>query len=100
MFDFNCLQLQALQNGTVDALIYDAPSMQYLLTQGGFDNLKILDELLTEEDYGIALPQNSPNLSALNEALDTLINKGSYAQIYQKWFKGKPPLELAKNQCF
>ena len=90
-FDFGSFQLQELQNGTVDAVIRDAPILQYLLTQGGFDDLKILPELLTEDYYGIALPKNSSKLSTVNEALNMLINQGSYAQIYQKWFKGKPP---------
>ena len=90
-FDFGSFQLQELQNGTVDAVIRDAPIVKYLLTQGGFNQLKILEELLTEDYYGIALPKNSPQLPAVNEALNMLINKGSYAQIYQKWFQGKPP---------
>ena len=90
-FDFGSFQLQELQNGTVDAVIRDAPIVKYLLTQGGFNQLKILEELLTEDYYGIALPKNSPQLPGVNEALNMLINKGSYAQIYQKWFQGKPP---------
>ncbi len=90
-FDFGSFQLQELYNGTVDAVIRDAPILQYLLTQGGFNQIKILKELLSEDYYGIALPKNSPKLPAVNDALKALINKGSYAQIYQKWFKDKPP---------
>ncbi|MGK7916066.1 MAG: basic amino acid ABC transporter substrate-binding protein [Prochloraceae cyanobacterium] len=90
-FDFGSFQLQELYNGTVDAVIRDAPILQYLLTQGGFKQIKILEELLSEDYYGIALPKNSPKLPAVNDALKALINKGSYAQIYQKWFKDKPP---------
>ncbi len=90
-FDFDSFQLQELRNGTVDAAIRDAPILQYSIAQGGFNNLKILEQLLSEEYYGIAVPQNSPKLPAVNKALNVLREGGSYAQIYQKWFDDRPP---------
>ena len=36
---------------------------------------------------GLVCKSGAKSLEGKNEALNTLINKGSYAQIYQKWFR-------------
>lgn len=90
-FDSAPLALQELLNGNVDAVINDAPVTLYAINTGNLKGIKVVEQLLTEEYYGIATAQNSPNLSLINNGLDTVLKNGTYAQIYQKWFKATPP---------
>ncbi|MBD0336301.1 MAG: basic amino acid ABC transporter substrate-binding protein [Cyanobacteria bacterium Co-bin13] len=90
-FDSAPLALQELANGNVDAVINDAPVTLDAIASGNIQGLEVVGELLTEEYYGIALPQNSPNVEVINSALAELIANGTYAEIYQKWFDAEPP---------
>ena len=90
-FDTTDLALRELANGNVDAVINDAPVTLYAIKTGSLNQLKIVGQLLTQEYYGIATPKNSPNLDAINQGLGTLIQNGTYAQIYKKWFNAQPP---------
>lgn len=90
-FDSTPLALQELANGNVDAAISDAPVILYAIKTGSITGIKVAGELLTEEFYGIATPKGSPNLERINSGLNTIIENGKYAEIYQKWFGSEPP---------
>jgi len=88
--------LQELANGNVDAVINDAPVTLDAIASGNIDGLKVVGELLTTEYYGIALPKGSENVALINDALMTMMEDGTYAEIYQKWF-GEEPAELPES---
>ena len=90
-FDSAPLALQELANGNVDAVINDAPVTLDAIASGNIQGLKVVGELVTEEFYGIALPMDSPNVDVVNDALNTMLEDGTYAEIYQKWFGVEPP---------
>ena len=90
-FDSAPLALQELLNGNVDAVINDAPVTLYAIKSNNLTGIKIIEQLLTEEYYGIATSKNSPHLEAINNGLTTLLGNGTYDQIYQKCFNTKPP---------
>lgn len=90
-FDSAPLALQELANGNVDAVINDAPVTLDAIESGNIDGLQVVGELLTEEFYGIALPKDSDTVAVVNDALTTLMENGTYAEIYQKWFGTEPP---------
>jgi arginine/lysine/histidine/glutamine transport system substrate-binding and permease protein len=90
-FDSAPLALQELLNGNVDAVINDAPVTLYAINTGNLKGIKVVEQLLTEEFYGIAMAKDSPNLALINDALDRVLKNGTYAQIYQKWFKAQAP---------
>ncbi|ESA38417.1 abc transporter substrate-binding protein [Leptolyngbya sp. Heron Island J] len=89
-FDSAPLALQELSNGNADAVINDAPATLDAIATGNIGGVKVVGELLTEEFYGIAMPQDSPNLEALNTALAELLENGTYDAIYEKWFGTAP----------
>ncbi|MBW4642963.1 MAG: ABC transporter permease subunit [Goleter apudmare HA4340-LM2] len=95
-FDSAPLALQELLNRNVDAVINDAPVTLYAINTGNLQGIKVVEQLLTEEYYGIATAQNSPNLPLINQGLTKVLNNGIYNQIYQKWFKATPPQLPAK----
>ncbi len=96
-FDSAPLALQELANRNVDAVINDAPVTIYAINTGNLKGLKVVEQLLTEEYYGIATPKNSENLALINNGLDKVLQNGTYAQIYRKWFKADPPSLPAKS---
>ncbi|AFZ58419.1 ABC transporter permease subunit [Anabaena cylindrica FACHB-243] len=91
-FDSAPLALQELINGNVDAVINDAPVTLYAINTNNLQGIKVIEQLLTEEFYGIATAQNSPYLSLINQGLTKILENGTYQQIYQKWFKSTPPI--------
>lgn len=91
-FDSAPLALQELQNGNVDAVINDAPVTLYAINTGNLQGIKVIQQLLTEEFYGIATAKNSRDLPLINQGLSTILENGKYQQIYQKWFKSTPPI--------
>lgn len=72
--------------GRADAAVTGKPAAyQYVRTRGG---LRVLDEQLTTEEYGMALRKDEPELrKAVNDALAQLKADGTYAAIVNKWFK-------------
>ncbi|MBD2357922.1 ABC transporter permease subunit [Tolypothrix sp. FACHB-123] len=90
-FDSAPLALQELANNNVDAVINDAPVTLYAINTGNLKGLKVVEQLVTEEYYGIATPKNSANLVLINNGLDKILKNGTYAQIYRQWFKAEPP---------
>src|SRR5699024_4533024 len=80
----------AVENGSADAVLYDAPNVNYYIQTTG-DNLKVVGDLYQAEDYGIAISKGQEELvTAINDALATLKENGTYDEIYEKWF-GKAP---------
>ena len=71
--------------GRADAAVTGKPAaFQYVRTRGG---LRVLDEQLTTEEYGMALRKDTPELTkAVNAALAKLKADGTYAAIVKKWF--------------
>lgn len=71
--------------GRADAAVTGKPAAyQYVRTRPG---LRVLDEPLTTEEYGMALRKDTPELTkAVNGALDKLKADGTYARLVKKWF--------------
>lgn len=91
-YDSAPLALSDLAGGKVDAVINDEPATRYAIRAGLVRGIKVVGPPLTEEYYGIATPQNSPNLEVINAGLKAVIENGQYAEIYRKWFDQEPPL--------
>jgi arginine/lysine/histidine/glutamine transport system substrate-binding and permease protein len=91
-FDSFSFAFQELINGNVDAVIEDNVVILNGIKIGNFQQLQVVGELITEDYLGIAFPKQSPYLNQVNNALNTLIDNGTYQAIYQKWFAVEPPV--------
>lgn len=80
-----------LSKGNVDAVIKDEPTTLGMLEQANIGNVRLLEELLTEEYYGIGLPPDSPNKRFIDQALNDIMADGTYEKLYRKWFNRTPP---------
>jgi polar amino acid transport system substrate-binding protein len=76
----------ALTGGEVDAVVYDAPVLQYFTSHEGQGQYQVVGEVFQKLNYGIALGQESPYREPINAALLRLYETGQYDEIYQEWF--------------
>ena len=67
----------------VDAVVNDRPVNDYFIKQSATTGVKALEEKLTSEDYGIAMPKQGTEMQKkVNEALKKLHENGEYDKIY------------------
>ena len=70
-------------------VVNDRPVNDYYITKSGATGVKGLQDLLTAEDYGIAMNKDNKELQEkVNGALKKLKENGEYQKIYDKWFGG------------
>lgn len=74
----------ALLNGQIDAVVCDTPVASGYVSK--YDTLKTVGEVLTTEEYGIAMPKGSDELmSKINTALAEVKADGTIDELVQKW---------------
>ncbi|WP_229660396.1 transporter substrate-binding domain-containing protein [Croceicoccus pelagius] len=61
--------LQALASGEIDAFVHDDPLLRYSVGREGLADLRVLPGSFGRQDYGIALPEDSPLREDVNIAL-------------------------------
>jgi ABC-type amino acid transport substrate-binding protein len=84
--------VNALKTGAVEAVVMDIPVAENAEEAGG---VEISAAIPTEEEYGFAVAQGETELlEQLNEGLKETIDDGTYAKLYEKWFKHEPPKEI------
>jgi polar amino acid transport system substrate-binding protein len=88
LFDDGPQALQALREGTVDALIGNSPTLASLIALApDRERFKMLPEQLWHENIGIGMARNEPALlAAVNSTLLTLESTGEAERIYHIWF--------------
>jgi polar amino acid transport system substrate-binding protein len=80
------LAIQALLNGDADAVVLDNPTAEVAVAQNPGD-LKLMGPPFTTEDYGILVPNSTPEvLAALNAAISQLQATGGIDGIVQRWY--------------
>ncbi|EKE80625.1 transporter substrate-binding domain-containing protein [Idiomarina xiamenensis] len=69
--DYQDLQqaLQALQRNEVDAVVYDAPLLKYLVRQYSDASLRVLPNVFMQQDYAFAVAEDSPLREQINRSL-------------------------------
>ncbi len=80
---------EAPSNGSIEAVVYDAPILRYQLTKLTNKNLRPTGNLFEKEGYGIGLRQNSAYRAQINKSLLKLIEDGTLEDLDKKWF-GEP----------
>ena len=75
-----------LKNGDFDAVVYDAPVLDYYVNHEGTGVAAMAGPIFKDEDYGIAFPIGSKLKEEADEALLSMKEDGSYDLLKQKWF--------------
>jgi ABC-type amino acid transport substrate-binding protein len=82
-----------LSAGRIAAVVNDRPASQGFVEKDAA--LKVVQVISTKEQYGFAISKNKPDLRAeIDKQLTAIMQDGTYATIYEKWFKTKPPFAV------
>lgn len=79
-----------VQSGNAHVTLYDAPNILYYLRTAGGGEMKTVGPEMEAQTYGMAFPTGSELREKVNIALLEMMEDGTYAEIYRKWF-GKDP---------
>ena len=86
-YDENTLAFQALAAGNVDAAVADSPVVFEIVSANPEMDLKILEGVYTDEQYGIAVNKDREDLLELiNEGLAAVKESGRYDEIFETYF--------------
>jgi polar amino acid transport system substrate-binding protein len=83
----NDLAVQALKNGTIDALVVDLPTGLYV-TAAQVPHSKIVGQLPVTgqpEQFGLVLDKGSSLTSCVTQAVNALRSNGTLAKLQKKW---------------
>jgi polar amino acid transport system substrate-binding protein len=77
--------LKALANGRVDAVVYDAPILQYLARENYPGEIAILPHKFVQQDYAIAVPQGSPLREQFDRVLESDIRSPQWQELIYRY---------------
>jgi polar amino acid transport system substrate-binding protein len=75
-----------LENGKVDAVVFDAPAVAYYANSKEGEKTRIVGEIFDKQSYGFITATESPLREPINQALLHLKENGFYEKLYKKWF--------------
>jgi polar amino acid transport system substrate-binding protein len=85
-FETIVLAIEALKNGDVDAVVLDNPTAEVFVADNP-DALRVAGEPFTTEQYGILVPNSTPEVrEALNAALASLRASGEIDTLVERWY--------------
>jgi ABC-type amino acid transport substrate-binding protein len=77
--------LQAIVDGQIDAFVYDAPMLRYLVNKDFKRIITVLPAVFLRQDYGIALPAGSPLREPINRQLLKTISEPEWQGLLQRY---------------
>jgi polar amino acid transport system substrate-binding protein len=87
--------INALRAGQVDAVVVDSPVAEDAVQKQG--GVEIAEKIVTRELYGFSFaPENDALREKVNEALTTLKENGTLAELYKKYFPDQSPDPVLK----
>lgn len=78
--------IRMLTEGEVQAVVFDAPTLQYWAAKQGQGVVQVVGPLFRPEKYAIAVAEGSELRKKINEAVLTIYEDGTYEKIYARWF--------------
>jgi ABC-type amino acid transport substrate-binding protein len=78
--------IDALLNGEVEAVVYDAPNLLYFANGEGKGKVMVVGKIFEPQNYGLAVPQGNPLREKINRAILKLIESDEMKRIKTKWF--------------
>jgi ABC-type amino acid transport substrate-binding protein len=81
--------VMAVAAGDIDAVVYDAPILRYLVMSEAAGKVRVLAQTFERQDYGIGLPLESALRKPLNLALLRSINASEWQDILYQYLGGR-----------
>lgn len=80
----------ALKAQTVEAMIAPRPLLLYFAAAEPEARFQLVGTPFLDQFYAIAMPEGSPYRTPINQAILTLRENGTYAEIHRQWFGVEP----------
>jgi glutamine transport system substrate-binding protein len=95
-FESNVLAFMELENNGVDAVVADVAIVrEYAKNNPKKKFVSILDkENFGSEFYGLAYPKGSDLKAKLDPAIKKVLENGTYAKVFKKWFGEEPNVDV------
>ena len=77
--------LEAVKNGSVDAMVYDAPLLQYYINEKFRKSLTLTGAQFETQNYSIIVPQGSDRLEKINQALLDVVDSSDWEDILHRY---------------
>ncbi|MCP4623963.1 MAG: transporter substrate-binding domain-containing protein [bacterium] len=84
-FDTAAEGLKAIGDGAINALVYDAPLLQYFANKDYKGKIEVLPIIFSRQDYGIALPHGSAIREPINRLLLKRIHESQWQDLLYKY---------------
>ncbi|UYV37876.1 transporter substrate-binding domain-containing protein [Rhodobacteraceae bacterium D3-12] len=78
--------LRDFEAGKLEAVVFDGPILAWYIRTEGASHGRLLPPVFKPENYGIALPSQSPLMEEINRALLSLRESGDYETLRRKYF--------------
>ena len=75
-----------LSHKKVDAVVFDMPTIKYLVNNKGKDKFRASGPMFDRQSYGFALQKDSPYREILNERLADFMRTKKYWDLHKRWF--------------
>ncbi len=75
-----------LEKGAFEAVVYDAPVLQYYVAHRGAGIADLAGPVFKDEDYGVVFPIGSALRREFDDALLAVQEDGEFDRLKQKWF--------------
>ncbi len=75
-----------LRNGHLDAIVHDRPSLLYYACTTRHKDVEVLETTFSQQEYGIALPEESRLTEILNRTILHMIEDGRINDLHNTWF--------------
>jgi glutamine transport system substrate-binding protein len=99
-FENNNLAILELKSGGADAVIADNTVIEEYVKNNPNDNFIVIEdvEAFEQEFYGLMFPKGSKLKAEFDKAVNAVLDNGTYAKIYEEWFKAAPDVKVLKDQ--
>lgn len=99
-FDSNAVALLEMEKGGADAVVADIAIIKEYIKNNPNKKLQSIPDTknFQSEYYGIAYPKGSNLKAKIDPAIKKVIENGTYAKVYKKWFGEDPKLDNLKNE--
>lgn len=99
-FENNNLAILELKSGGADAVVADNTVIEEYVKNNPKDNFVVIEDsaAFAQEFYGLMFPKGSKIKADFDKAVKEVIDNGTYAEVYKKWFKVDPDTQILKDQ--
>lgn len=99
-FENNNLAILELKSGGADAVIADNTVIEEYVKNNPNDNFIVIEDTgaFEQEFYGLMFPKESKLKAEFDKAINEVLDNGTYADIYEEWFKAEPDVNVLKDQ--